>query len=97
MNNRSSGILLHPTSLPVGHCIGNLGTVVYQFVDLLDCVVYSGTHKNNTTLGWFRELSEKEKERLTVYIRKNVQEDNLCYELFSLAWYSKLQKLLLRL
>ena len=38
MNNRSSGILLHPTSLPGGHCIGDLGTAVYQFVDLLDCL-----------------------------------------------------------
>ena len=40
------------------------------------------------TLGWFRELSEKEKGRLTDYINKNVQEDNVCYELLSLAWYS---------
>ena len=40
------------------------------------------------TLGWFREQSEKEKERLTVYIRKNMQEYNVCYELLSLAWSS---------
>ena len=25
---------------------------------------------------------------MTVYIRKNVQEDNVCYELLSLAWSS---------
>ena len=40
------------------------------------------------TLGWFRELSEKEKERPTVYISKNAQQDNVCYELLSLAWSS---------
>jgi len=31
---------------------------------------------------------KKKKERLTVYISKNVQEDNVCYELLSLAWTS---------
>ena len=33
-------------------------------------------------------MSEKEKERPTFYIRKNVQEDYVCYELLSLAWSS---------
>ncbi len=41
LNYRSSGILLlHPTSLTGGHCIGNLGTAVYQFVDSLDCCLF---------------------------------------------------------
>lgn len=51
-------------------------------------VVYSGTHDNNTSLGWFRELSEFERERLQVYLSKNVQEDSVCYELMRLAWSS---------
>ncbi len=33
--SRSSGILLHPTSLPGRHGIGDLGTAAYQFVDFL--------------------------------------------------------------
>src|SRR6516162_1281377 len=32
---RSSGILLHPTSLPGGHGIGDLGPEAYCFVDFL--------------------------------------------------------------
>jgi 4-alpha-glucanotransferase len=32
---RSSGILLHPTSLPGGHGIGDLGPEAYHFVDFL--------------------------------------------------------------
>ena len=51
-------------------------------------VAYSGTHDNNTSLGWFRELSELERERLQVYLSKNVQEDSVCYELMRLAWSS---------
>ena len=51
-------------------------------------VVYSGTHDNNTSLGWFRELSELERDRLQVYLSKNVQEDSVCYELMRLAWSS---------
>ncbi len=51
-------------------------------------VVYCGTHDNNTSLGWFRELSELERERLQVYLSKNVQEDSVGYELMRLAWSS---------
>src|SRR5262245_6098966 len=32
---RTSGLLLHPTSLPGRHGIGDLGTAAYQFVDFL--------------------------------------------------------------
>ncbi|MFM7471560.1 MAG: 4-alpha-glucanotransferase [Nodosilinea sp.] len=31
-------------------------------------VVYTGTHDNNTTLGWFERLSDYEKERLLLYV-----------------------------
>ena len=51
-------------------------------------VVYSGTHDNNTSLGWFRELSELERDRLQVYSSKYIQEDSVCYELMRLAWSS---------
>ena len=42
-------------------------------------------------LSWFRELSEKEKGRLTDCINKNVEEYNVCYELLSLAWSSTVE------
>ncbi|MGH9903370.1 MAG: 4-alpha-glucanotransferase, partial [Pyrinomonadaceae bacterium] len=32
---RSSGILLHPTSLPGGYGVGDLGDAAYDFVDFL--------------------------------------------------------------
>ena len=32
---RSSGVLLHPTSLPGGFGIGALGTSAFEFIDLL--------------------------------------------------------------
>ena len=41
MNIRSSGILLHPSSLPSGFGIGDLGPAAYRFVDFL-----SQTHQH---------------------------------------------------
>ncbi|MDZ7760714.1 MAG: 4-alpha-glucanotransferase [Desulfovermiculus sp.] len=35
MNTRQSGILVHPTSLPGPHGIGDLGPTAYRFVDIL--------------------------------------------------------------
>jgi 4-alpha-glucanotransferase len=33
-----------------------------------NCVAYTGTHDNDTTLGWFNQLSEQEKESITQYL-----------------------------
>ncbi|HEX9874958.1 MAG TPA: 4-alpha-glucanotransferase [Deferrimonas sp.] len=33
-----------------------------------DCVVYTGTHDNDTTLGWWRKLSGREKEGVRAYL-----------------------------
>lgn len=33
-----------------------------------NCVVYTGTHDNNTTVGWFELLSNKEREKVQCYI-----------------------------
>ena len=33
-----------------------------------DCVVYTGTHDNDTTVGWLAGLSAKEKKRIHVYL-----------------------------
>ncbi|PWI48036.1 4-alpha-glucanotransferase [Candidatus Heimdallarchaeota archaeon B3_Heim] len=42
MQQRRSGILLHPTSLPGNHGIGDIGPELYRFIDYL--------HKNGQTL-----------------------------------------------
>lgn len=34
-----------------------------------DCVVYTGTHDNNTTLGWWAELDERTRARAKRYLR----------------------------
>lgn len=59
-----------------------------QNYETSNTVVYTGTHDNNTTLGWFRELDELERKRLRVYLDKDVKEDAVCYELLRLAWSS---------
>jgi 4-alpha-glucanotransferase len=33
-----------------------------------DCVVYTGTHDNDTTAGWFASLGDKEKKRVQRYL-----------------------------
>ena len=38
------------------------------FIYPRNCVVYTGTHDNNTTVGWFNELSEGEKESVLRYL-----------------------------
>ncbi len=40
-------------------------------------LVYSGTHDNNTTLGWFRELSDTERQRLDDYFGFTITEENV--------------------
>jgi 4-alpha-glucanotransferase len=36
-----------------------------------NCVVYSGTHDNNTSLGWFQGLSEREREHVRAYLGRD--------------------------
>lgn len=52
-------------------------------------IVYTGTHDNNTTRGWFsRELGEREKERFFNYIGKVVSEVDVHWEMVRLAMRS---------
>lgn len=45
-------------------------------------LAYTGTHDNNTTVGWFRELASSGlQERLTAYLGKEITEDNVAAEL----------------
>lgn len=36
-----------------------------------NCVVYTGTHDNNTTLGWFESIGQWERERVQCYIGRD--------------------------
>jgi 4-alpha-glucanotransferase len=36
---------------------------------LVNSVVYTGTHDNNTTLGWFHELDERTRAHVFDYLR----------------------------
>lgn len=57
-----------------------------------NCVVYTGTHDNNTTKGWFeKELDEMAKKRLKNYLGKEVSSENINWELIRLAMGSVAQ------
>lgn len=51
-----------------------------------DTVVYTGTHDNDTLLGWFAGLSEEEKRRVTDYIGR--EDISVHWELIRLAYAS---------
>lgn len=52
-------------------------------------VVYTGTHDNNTTVGWFRkELKEKVREQLRLYANEVVGEKNIHEVLIRMAYAS---------
>lgn len=50
------------------------------------CVVYTGTHDNNTTKGWFRkEAGAKHKKRLNQYLGYKVSSNNIHWQLIRMA------------
>ncbi|MFZ2445619.1 MAG: 4-alpha-glucanotransferase [Syntrophobacteraceae bacterium] len=54
-----------------------------------NCVVYTGTHDNNTTRGWFEhDLSDQEKETLASYLGREIDETNAARELVRFALMS---------
>jgi 4-alpha-glucanotransferase len=53
-----------------------------------NCVVYTGTHDNDTLCSWYKSLSEKEKSFVHEYIDYNEDED-ICWQLIRLAWQSR--------
>ncbi|MCK5138825.1 MAG: 4-alpha-glucanotransferase [Thermodesulfovibrionia bacterium] len=54
-----------------------------------NCVVYTGTHDNNTAKGWFRnELGTEGRQRLSEYVGRNVSEKTVHWELIRLAMMS---------
>jgi 4-alpha-glucanotransferase len=53
------------------------------------CVVYTGTHDNNTAVGWFRkEASTEDRHRLFQYLGREVDESNVHWELIRLLMRS---------
>lgn len=57
-----------------------------------DFFVYTGTHDNNTTLGWFRkELDKRSRKRLSRYSGADVNEDNLRDVMIRMAYGSVAQ------
>lgn len=54
-----------------------------------NCVVYTGTHDNNTIMGWFRrELTVQDRKRLSEYMGKRVSEKTVHWDLIRLAMAS---------
>ncbi|BBO18220.1 4-alpha-glucanotransferase [Candidatus Brocadia pituitae] len=53
------------------------------------CIVYTGTHDNNTVKGWFkREASIEDKKRIHTYLGKEVTEGTIHREMIRLAMMS---------
>jgi 4-alpha-glucanotransferase len=50
---------------------GEPGNAHAPYLHERDCVVYTGTHDNDTTLGWYRSLDPQSAERVNFYL--NVQ------------------------
>lgn len=54
-----------------------------------DCVVYTGTHDNNTTLGWFQdETDEAVRARLGRYLGRAPSEENVAWAMIELGMRS---------
>jgi len=49
-------------------------------------VIYSGTHDNDTTNGWYEQASEKEKDLVRRYLAKD--DDNIAWDFIRLAFAS---------
>lgn len=54
-----------------------------------DCIVYTGTHDNNTIRGWFeKEATTEDRKRLSIYIGRQVSPKEVHWELIRLAMMS---------
>jgi 4-alpha-glucanotransferase len=50
--------------------------------------VYSGTHDNNTTLGWFHELDDVHRRHLNDYLGIDITEENVVDQICRLTMQS---------
>ncbi len=54
-----------------------------------NCIVYTGTHDNNTVRGWFdKDATPEEKERLSQYLGKNAQAGDIHFDFIRMAMMS---------
>ncbi len=52
----------------------------------INCVVYTGTHDNDTTLGWYQRVEEKERDFARRYLARSG--DDIAWDLIRAAWSS---------
>src|SRR5258706_9625120 len=52
----------------------------------LDCVAYTGTHDNDTTIGWWESLPEDQRQIVTAYLGE--AKDGICWALVRAAFAS---------
>ncbi len=52
-----------------------------------DCIVYTGTHDNDTSLGWWQSATEEEKDFAADYL--GVTGEDISWDLIRAAWKSK--------
>lgn len=50
-----------------------------------NCIVYTGTHDNDTTVGWFEKLSDNERAGLLAYLGTDPSPDGIHWDLIRLA------------
>lgn len=51
-----------------------------------NCVVYTGTHDNDTTLGWYGKCSDQDRDWVNSYLQ--VDGTNICWDFIRAAWSS---------
>jgi len=51
-----------------------------------NCIVYTGTHDNDTVIGWFNEVKPEDKELLLEYL--NTEGTEINWDMIRLAWSS---------
>jgi len=55
-----------------------------------NCIIYTGTHDNNTIKGWWQEeASDIEKKRVREYLGREIDEDKINWEFIELAFDSR--------
>lgn len=52
-----------------------------------NCVVYTGTHDNDTVLGWFKRIDESERTFTQQYLK--ISGEDIAWDLIKAAWSSK--------
>ena len=53
-----------------------------------DNVIYTGTHDNNTSIGWFENAASKEISNLILYLGKEITRDTICGDMIRMAMSS---------